>query len=224
MSPKPADLLGGLPIPDKEAPLAVSTRHVLAVGAVGDLARVAGVDVPSEHLLPHPAESVPGPVDMDLILHGLGGKVLSPGVQCCRWHRMHGWIGDILHGYGDAPLPDQDLLVIGSGDKTLAVVADEHRVHRLDVVIVLLHRLSSLDVPLPDSVVARRHEELILLYRMELDLIRHFSVAERRDALASLRVPVPHVPIERSRDEVTAIVGKVHISHALRMASVGPPH
>lgn len=73
---EPPQLLGRLPVPHEEPALAVPRCHVPPVGGKGHLAREARGSVALEHFLAEAAEPVPRPVNVNLVVHGVGGPVL----------------------------------------------------------------------------------------------------------------------------------------------------
>ena len=123
---EPPQLLGGLPVPHKEPPFAVPGCHVPPIGGKRHLARKTRGRVALEHFLAQAAKPVAGPVDMDLVVHGVGSPVLLGRVQPGRGHGVHGGVGNVLHGHRQAVLPDQDFLVVGSRHEPFPVVREQH--------------------------------------------------------------------------------------------------
>jgi len=69
-------------------------------------------------------------IDDDRVVHGLPNEILTVRVQGRCWNCMHVGLADVLCDHWNAELPDVDLLVVGSRDKSATVFDESDRVDR----------------------------------------------------------------------------------------------
>mmetsp|Transcript_110470 Transcript_110470/g.312462 ORF Transcript_110470/g.312462 Transcript_110470/m.312462 type:complete len:255 (+) Transcript_110470:182-946(+) len=211
-----------LPVPEPQLAVDVAGHHPSpVVGEVGR-DRVARVQVALELLLPQELEPPARLVADDLVVHGLGNEVLLLRVHHDGWARVHRRLRNVLHDHGDAVLPHEYLLVVGCGDKALALLTEGDSVHGAKVLIIFLHDLCAVRIPLHRLFVRASGDNDVLLggVRVDGNTERSFLVGERADDLASLSVPVLNVLVVRAAEELAPIVGEIHVAHRLIVAHV----
>ena len=136
---------------------------------------------------------------------------------------MHVGLCDKLDDDRDTPLPDPHGLVVRGGHEAPVIVNEGDRVHRAEVLIVLLCDLPSVYVPLDDFLVRAASQEVVLevLVRVELDAVGDLLVREARDALPGLCVPQLDVLVKAAAQEPLSVIGEAHIAHHLGVANEG---
>mmetsp|Transcript_10324 Transcript_10324/g.23057 ORF Transcript_10324/g.23057 Transcript_10324/m.23057 type:complete len:324 (+) Transcript_10324:250-1221(+) len=219
--------LGGLPVPEPEAAVAVPADHVLHVRRDAHLARVAGGDVACEELLLVQLEPVARRVHQNLVIQRLAEEVLGvpvvAGRRGHRGHRMHPGLSDVLHGCRpNAILPYEQLLVVTRSDDAAVVVDEGARVDAPEMLDVLLHeRLLLLDprVPLEEVLVGAADEDVVVA-RVDLAAEGDPLGLPALDLLARFRVPVPHRLVISARDDLATILREADVAYGLRVPHV----
>mmetsp|Transcript_15944 Transcript_15944/g.32242 ORF Transcript_15944/g.32242 Transcript_15944/m.32242 type:complete len:285 (+) Transcript_15944:193-1047(+) len=215
--------LGRLPVPKPKSAVSVARHDVVTTRRHARLARVPSDDVAFETLLPVELESVLRRVHRDLVVEILTKQPLVVGRLCHRRHRVESGVGDVLDGHRDAILPDEHLLIVGSGDESLGLLAERDGVDGGEVLVIHLLHLAGVGVILHDVLVRAPRQEHVLLRRVgvHLDTEWDLLVGEGRDTLAGLGVPQFAEAVIRARDETATVVGERDVPYRCGVAHVG---
>ncbi len=153
---------------------------------------------------------------------------------------MHVRLGDVFDDDGDIEFPDPHRLVVRGAHEPPVLVDKSDGVDGPQVLVILLHDVTAVDIKLVDFLVGAAGQEQVLLVciRIELDTVletgkvsraikrhelqrtnRNLVVwRESRNALARFRVPqLDHLVVAR-RKELCPVVGKGDVPDALGMA------
>mmetsp|Transcript_4287 Transcript_4287/g.15113 ORF Transcript_4287/g.15113 Transcript_4287/m.15113 type:complete len:229 (+) Transcript_4287:37-723(+) len=181
----------GLPVPEVALPLRIAGHDEPSVRGKVHLARVPRVGVPGEPLLLVQTEFILRAVNHDLVIETLARDPVPVRGRGHRGHRVHRRIRDVLHRHGDPKLPHPQRFVIRRRRETPALVAKRDRVHRAQVLVVLLHDVPGVHVVLQNLLVALRGHEnvLLVLVRVHFHRVRDLAGGQRPNHLSGFRVP-----------------------------------
>jgi len=88
-----------------------------------------------------------------LIVHGLSSEVFHVGMHRSSRYGMHVWLTDVLGDDWDTELPDVDLLIVRSGDKSSPVFYECYGVNGAQMFLILLNDFFRVCVELEDFLV-----------------------------------------------------------------------
>mmetsp|Transcript_6356 Transcript_6356/g.18273 ORF Transcript_6356/g.18273 Transcript_6356/m.18273 type:complete len:428 (-) Transcript_6356:629-1912(-) len=213
-----------LPVPEVAFARAITRHDVAPIRRKIDLASIAGIGVTLEGLLAVDAKLIQRRVCHDLVVQRLSAEPFAVGVHCDGGNGVHAWVRNVFDLHGDAQLPHTDGFVVGGGYEAASFVHEGDCVHRRQMVVVLLHSVSTVHVELIHLLVAAAAEQHVLLVVVGVQLrhVEHLPCPKRADDLAGLRIPELDARlVVAGAQELGAVVAEVYIPHTLGVAQVG---
>ena len=214
--------LAPLPVPKKEAAVAVATHEELSLSRrKGHFAGVARDNVAPKRFLFLQGKLLARLKDGNGVVEALSDKKALRGVHHQARHGMHGGIANVLDGNANVPFPDQDFLVVAARYHFGAIVFDKKNgVDGPQVVIVLLRNFRRGGVVRDNLVVAAANDKEIVVVGIKLDHVRDFAVGKGLQHFSRGRVPQAQIAIKRGRHELAAVVVELHVADGRRVPRV----
>mmetsp|Transcript_14749 Transcript_14749/g.41762 ORF Transcript_14749/g.41762 Transcript_14749/m.41762 type:complete len:584 (+) Transcript_14749:1747-3498(+) len=210
-----------LPIPKVDFAVAVSASHESSIRTECDVASVAGNIVTTELLLLLDGEFATSLQHGDVVVKRLCRDEVARRVHRHARHGMHGWVGNVLDGDADIPLPHQHLLVVAACHHLRSLIFHEHdRVDRRQVVVVLLRDFAGRAIVRHDPVVAVSNDEEVVILWIKFHDVRDLAVCECLQHLAGFGAPQSKVPVKRSGNETAAVVVELDVADGSRVPLV----
>lgn len=216
-------ILAGLPIPKPQLSISITRSQELAIRTKLKSTGIPLTEMTRKDLFTILLKTAFKSIISDyLVIHRLAKPVVTTWVHRWSRNRVHVSVADVLRNYWDAELPEVDLLIFSSRDKSLTIVDEGNSVDATQVFLVLLNDVFRIRVVLQNLFVVTTSQEdvLFVVLRMELDTQWRFTVEKCAYHLSRFRVPEMDCSIEGSTQEFSAVVGETNVSDGFVMTGV----
>ena len=144
------------------------------------------------------AEALTAIISNNWIIHALPNPVDAVWMHFSYWNSCHVWFRHLLWYNRNARLPQEDLLVISSGNKPFAVIYERYCIYCTLMFFVWLNKFWAICIELNDFLVLVSHQKSVVLIVIKLDAWGHLGRLVIMNNFSSLRVPKIHRLIEAS--------------------------